>query len=61
MAASATTADVMMQTGIPYIVKLAIGFSGLVEQAGKGLKDFEVGNRDLKKRQFMLEKVAEAH
>jgi NADPH:quinone reductase-like Zn-dependent oxidoreductase len=57
MAASATTADAMMRTGKPYIARLFVGltkpkkaipgtgFSGVVEQVGKDVKAFEIGDR----------------
>lgn len=57
MTASATTADAMMRTGKPYIARLFVGltkprkaipgtgFSGVVEQVGKDVKDFEIGDR----------------
>ncbi|WNB18103.1 NAD(P)-dependent alcohol dehydrogenase [Marivirga arenosa] len=57
MTASATTADAMMRTGKPYIARLFVGltkpkkaipgtgFSGVVEQVGKDVTDFEIGDR----------------
>ncbi len=57
MTASATTADAMMRTGKPYIARLFVGltkpkkaipgtgFAGVVEQVGKAVKSFEVGDR----------------
>jgi NADPH:quinone reductase-like Zn-dependent oxidoreductase len=55
--ASATTADAMMRTGKPYIARLFVGllkpkksipgtgFSGVVEQVGKEVTDFKIGDR----------------
>lgn len=57
MTAAATTADAMMRTGKPYIARLFVGltkpkkaitgtgFAGVVEQVGKAVKDFEMGDR----------------
>ena len=57
MTASATTADAMMRTGKPYIARLFVGltkpkkripgtgFAGIVEQLGKDVTDFEIGDR----------------
>lgn len=57
MTASATTADAMMRTGKPYIARLLVGltkpkkaipgtgFAGVVEQVGKDVTDFEIGDR----------------
>ena len=57
MTASATTADAMMRTGKPYIARLFVGltkpkksipgtgFAGIVEQVGKDVTNFEIGDR----------------
>ncbi|MEQ8548669.1 MAG: NAD(P)-dependent alcohol dehydrogenase [Cyclobacteriaceae bacterium] len=57
MTAAATTADAMMRTGKPYFARLVIGltkpkkgipgtgFAGVVEQVGKDVTDFQVGDR----------------
>jgi NADPH:quinone reductase-like Zn-dependent oxidoreductase len=57
MTAAATTADAMMRTGKPYIARLFVGltkpkkaipgtgFAGIVEQVGKEINDFEIGDR----------------
>lgn len=56
-ASAATTADTMMRTGKPYIARLFVGltkpkkaipgtgFAGIIERLGKGVSDFNVGDR----------------
>jgi len=57
MTASATTADAMMRTGKPYIARLFVGltkpkkeipgtgFAGIVEQIGKDVTKYRIGDR----------------